>query len=121
MKAKTLLESFKFALQGIAYTFATQRNFRLHSLASILVVVSAFGLRLSVPEIMAVITAAFAVLVAELINTAIEKTIDMFTVKYHPLAKIAKNCAAGAVLFTACYAIIIALFIYLPALFRFFW
>lgn len=115
--APNLLLSFKYAWAGVCYAFATQRNFRIHSFIGIFAV--SLGAILSIEAIeMAVITMTCAiVMVLELINTAIESVVDL-TVKqsYHELAKIAKDCAAGAVLVSAIAAVIVAAFILLPPL-----
>lgn len=116
MRAKSLWDSFKFAGQGIAYSFRTQRNFRIHSLVAFLLVVVVFSLEFALWEILFLLSAAFAVLITELINTAIEKTIDLYTSAYHPLAKTAKNCAAAAVLIASLYAVLVGLVIFAPRL-----
>jgi len=70
--------------------------------------------RFSVWEALFLLSGAFAVLICELVNTSIEKTIDLYTSSFHPLAKIAKNCAAAAVLIAALYAVLIAFLILVP-------
>lgn len=115
--APNLFLSFKYAWAGVKYAFVTQRNFRIHT--SIGVLATSLGLYLEVKPIeMAVIVMTCAiVMVLELINTAIESVVDL-TVKqtYHELAKIAKDCAAGAVLISATAAVLVAAFILLPPL-----
>ncbi len=115
--APNLFLSFKYAWAGVRYAFATQRNFRIHTFIGILAVSLGAFLGIEAME-MAVITMTCAiVMVLELINTAIESVVDL-TVKqsYHELAKIAKDCAAGAVLVSAIAAVIVAAFILLPPL-----
>ena len=115
--APNLFLSFKYAWAGVCYAFVTQRNFRIHTFVGILAVSLGAFLRISGVE-MAVITMTCAiVMVLELINTAIESVVDL-TVKqsYHELAKIAKDCAAGAVLVSAIAAVAVAAFILLPPL-----
>lgn len=116
MSAKTLWESFRYAFQGFVYSFRTQRNFRIHCLATLALSLLAVVLRLRLPEILFLLSAVFFVLISELFNTAIEKTIDLYTTKFHPLAKIAKNCAAAAVLLAALYAVIVGILVLLPRL-----
>ena len=117
--APNLVLSFKYACAGLSYAFSTQRNFRIHTVIGTLAV--SLGLFLNVsPVEMAIITLTCAiVMVLELLNTAIEAVVDL-TVKqtYHELAKIAKDCAAGAVLLSAISALIVAVWILLPPLFR---
>ena len=115
--APNLFLSFKYAWAGVCYAFTTQRNFRIHTLVGIVAVSLGAWLSVSAVE-MAVITMTCAiVMVLELVNTAIESVVDL-TVKqsYHELAKIAKDCAAGAVLISAIAAVIVAAFILLPPL-----
>ena len=117
--APTLLISFKYAWAGVRYAFITQRNFRIHTAVATLALSLGFYLQVSAME-MAVITITCAmVMILELINTAIESVVDL-TVKqtYHELAKIAKDCAAGAVLLSAIAAVLVAGFILLPPLLR---
>jgi diacylglycerol kinase len=116
VRAKTLWESFCFAFQGFAYSFKTQRNFRVHCLATIVLVIVIIALDFEPYNIMFLLSAAFLVLCSELINTAIEKTIDLYTEQYHPLAKVAKNCAAAAVLLAALYAVIVGVIVLFPKL-----
>ncbi len=116
--APNLFLSFKYAWAGVVYAFTTQRNFRIHTVIGTLAVSLGFLLSVSAIE-MAIITITCAmVMILELLNTAIEAVVDL-TVKqaYHELAKIAKDCAAGAVLLSAIAALIVAVWILLPPLF----
>lgn len=119
--AKNLFASFKYAWAGISYTFTTQRNFRIHTVVAVLVV--SLGVYLGITAVkMAIVTLTCAlVMILELLNTAIESVVDL-TVKqnYHELAKIAKDCAAGAVLVSAGAAVVVAGFILLPPLLDYF-
>lgn len=117
--APSLLLSFKYAWAGVSYAFTTQRNFRIHTVVGTLAVSLGLFLNISAAE-MAIITLTCAiVMVLELLNTAIEAVVDL-TVKqtYHELAKIAKDCAAGAVLLSAIAAVIVASWILLPPLLK---
>lgn len=116
--APNLLLSFKYAWEGVTYAFVTQRNFRIHTIIGTVAIGLGIFLRASGIE-MAVISLTIAmVLVLELLNTALESVVDL-TVKhsYHELAKIAKDCAAGAVLIAAIAAIVVACLILLPRIF----
>ncbi|MBE9066172.1 diacylglycerol kinase family protein [Leptolyngbya cf. ectocarpi LEGE 11479] len=116
--APNLLTSFRYAWAGIVYAVRTQRNFRIH-LAIGLVALS-LGIMLHIQALEAAVVAitVSAVLVIELINTALESVVDLTVGQtYHELAKIAKDCAAGAVLIAAMAALLVAAFIYLPPLF----
>ena len=115
--APNLFLSFKYAWAGVRYAFVTQRNFRIHTIIGTLAVSLGLFLQVSATE-MALITLTCAiVMVLELLNTAIESVVDL-TVKqtYHELAKIAKDCAAGAVLISAIAAVLVAMWILLPPL-----
>ena len=117
--APNLVLSFKYAWAGVSYAFTTQRNFRIHTIIGTLAVSLGLFLNVSAAE-MAIITLTCAtVMVLELLNTAIEAVVDL-TVKqtYHELAKIAKDCAAGAVLLSAIAAVMVAAWILLPPLLK---
>jgi diacylglycerol kinase (ATP) len=117
--APNLLVSFKYAWAGVSYAFVTQRNFRIHTIVSVLAVGMGAFLKISATEMAVIALTCARVRVLELLNTAIESVVDL-TVKqsYHELAKIAKDCAAGAVLISAIAALIVASCILLPPLFR---
>ena len=116
--ASSLFVSFKYAAAGIAYAFTTQRNFRIHVVIGSLAVGLALFLRLEPVKIAIIVLTIGLVLALELLNTALESAIDL-TVKqtFHPLAKIAKDCAAGAVMISALSALAVASSLILPPLF----
>ncbi|RCJ42078.1 diacylglycerol kinase [Nostoc punctiforme NIES-2108] len=117
--ASNLFVSFKYAWAGISYSFQTQRNFRIHvSVCAMAIALSVF-LHLQAVEIAVIGITSGLVLALELLNTAIESVVDL-TVKqtYHELAKIAKDCAAGAVLVSAFVAMLVAGTLLLPPLVR---
>lgn len=105
MRSRSLLWSFDYAIRGIVYALRTQRNMRLHFLVSAAVFILALALHISGLELIALIFAVGFVLVAELINTAVETTVDLAVDRYDPLAAIAKDVAAGAVLISAVTAV----------------
>lgn len=111
-----LIRSFRDAFTGLSYCFTTQRNMAIHFAAGAIVIVLAFLLHLEAWEFFLVLTAVFAVLIVETLNTAIEKTVDLVTRERHKLAHIAKDVAAGAVLLTAFYAVLVGLLIFGPRL-----
>ncbi|MGH2413739.1 MAG: diacylglycerol kinase family protein [Microcystaceae cyanobacterium] len=116
--ASNLFISFKYAWCGISYAFQTQRNFRIHVGVGALAIGLSIFLHLKSVEIAVIGLTSGLVLALELLNTAIESIVDL-TVKqtYHELAKIAKDCAAGAVLVSALVAVIVAAVLLLPPLF----
>lgn len=118
MSKNGLVRSFACAFSGIACAFACGRNMKIHGLAAL--TVAAVGALVGVtPLEWAILSLTiFMVLAAETTNTAIEKTVDLATAEFHPLARQAKNLAAGAVLLTAVNSIIIAIIIFKPYLMR---
>ncbi len=115
--APTLLISFKYAWAGLSYAFITQRNFRIHTVIGTLAISLGVFLHLKPVEIAVISLTSGLVMALELLNTAIESVVDL-TVKqtYHELAKIAKDCAAGAVLISAISAVFVAGSLLLPPL-----
>jgi diacylglycerol kinase len=110
------IAGFVYAFQGLGYTFRTQRNIRVHATIAVIAIILGIILRISALEFAMVFIAITSVFSAEMFNTVIELSIDLSTPEYHPLAKIAKDVAAGAVLFSAFLAIIIGLFVFGPHL-----
>ncbi len=108
MKVKKLIESFNYAFDGIIYTLKTQRNMKIHFLVSIVILIFSLFFQFSRIEILILILTISLVIIAEMINTAIEATIDLITDQYNLFAKIAKNVAAGGVLIAAINSIIVA-------------
>lgn len=112
MKIKKMVDSFNYAINGIIETVRTQRNMRIHLIAALCVLIACFLIDISKAEFLILCITVTMVLAAEVINTAIESTIDMAANHYHPLAKIAKNAAAGAVLITAINSLIVGYIIF---------
>lgn len=104
---KRLIDSFNYAVEGIIYTLKTQKNMRIHFFIMILILILSLFYDFSKVELLVLLFAIALVIIAEMINTAIEKTIDMITEEFHPLAKIAKNVAAGAVLVAAVNSVMV--------------
>ncbi|MFH1552333.1 MAG: diacylglycerol kinase [Candidatus Omnitrophota bacterium] len=105
--SKGFIGSINAALEGIVHTLKSERNMRLHFLVGFLVLIGGIYLNLSAVEFMLLCFAVTFVLVAEMINTAVEHAIDLISDKYHPLAKIIKDVAAGAVFVSAVNAAIV--------------
>ena len=101
MKPTRFIDSVNCAIEGILYTARTQKHMRHHFAAAILILTAALLLRVSSVEFMLIALAVSFVLFAELLNTAIEVVVDMISPDFHPMAKIAKDVAAGAVLVAA--------------------
>lgn len=108
MRSRSLIWSFNYAIEGVVYALRTQRNMRLHVAAALLALLVALIFDVGRFELIAIIFAISLVFVAELINTAIEATVDLAVDSYDPIAKIAKDVSAGAVLVAATNAVVIA-------------
>ncbi|HHP7243269.1 MAG TPA: diacylglycerol kinase family protein [Elainellaceae cyanobacterium] len=113
--ASNLFTSFRYACSGLIYAFNTQRNFRIHVILGSVAIALSVILHLSAVKIAIIGLTIGAVLTMELLNTALESVVDL-TVRqtYHELAKIAKDCAAGAVLVSALVSILVAGSLLLP-------
>lgn len=118
LERRPLLDSFQDAVEGILHTLRTQRNMRLHYAAAGAVLMLALFFKLSKIEVLVLFFAIAMVLVAEMFNTAVEAAIDLVTSKYHPLARIAKNVAAGAVLVAAVNAIAVGYLLFFDRISR---
>lgn len=117
-KNKNFTASVEFAIQGIKTVFKEERNMRTHVVLGTLAVITGFVLKLNLREWLWILLAIFLVLVMEIVNTAFENVVDMFTdCHFHPVGKRIKDMAAGAVLVTACFAVIIGSIIFLPKIF----
>lgn len=112
MKIKKTLDSFNNAINGIIDTVRTERNMRIHLIAALGVLIACFCFDISKVEFLILTLTISMVIAAELVNTSIEAAIDMTTNYYHPLAKVAKNAAAGAVLITAINALVVGYVIF---------
>jgi len=109
---KTVARSFKFAVDGVMHALRTQRHMRVHFVIMALVMVAALLLQVSDVELIVLFFAIALVLVTELLNTALESAIDITVRSYHPIAKLAKDAAAGAVLVAAINAVLVAAVIF---------
>lgn len=101
MKPTRFIDSVGCAIEGVLYTARTQKHMRQHFLTALAVLFAALLLRVSPVEFMLLALAVSFVLFAELLNTAIEVVVDMISPEFHPMAKVAKDVAAGAVLTAA--------------------
>ena len=115
--ARDLPASFRYAAQGIVYSFASQRNFRIHLFVGALAFCLGIWLKLNITHLAVLVLTVTAVLVLELLNTAIEAVVDL-TIgrRFHPLARIAKDCSAASVLIASISSLIIGTLLLLPPL-----
>jgi len=107
-----LFRSLNHAFEGIMYAARTQANMRIHLVVAALVLTATLLLRLDRFYVIALIVLIAMVLALELVNTAIEAIVDLLTVAHHPLAKTAKDAAAGAVLIASAAAVAVGYLIF---------
>jgi diacylglycerol kinase (ATP) len=110
--APSLLESFNFAFEGIIHVLRTQRNMRIHFAVAVAVLVAAVLTGVERLELIALMLAISFVLIAEMVNTAIEGAVDVSTTSFDPNARLAKDIAAGAVLIATMNAIAIGYLVF---------
>ena len=116
MKPKNWLQRANVAIEGIIYAVKTQRHMRYHLFAALAALILGLVLNISRIEFILLCMSIVLVLVTEMLNTAIETTVDMISEKYHPLAKNAKDIAAGVVLIASIGALMLGYLILYPAL-----
>ncbi len=113
---KDISLSFACALAGLEYAIRSQRNMRIHGVATLLAVMIGWLTAITKTEWLILMLTIAAVLIAELFNTALEALVDIVSPEYHPLAKVAKDTAAGAVLVAAIASLIVGGIIFYPPL-----
>jgi diacylglycerol kinase (ATP) len=109
------MKNFLYASKGIAYAWRTERNFRLEVILGAVAVAVALFLR---ADVVPILLCCALVLSLELINTALEAVVDLVSPTYHPLARITKDVAAGAVLMASALSAVVGATVLLPALWR---
>lgn len=120
-KNKQFIRSIEFAFTGIKTVFDEERNMRKHVLLGIVAIIAGFVFRLSQMEWLWLLLSVFLVWIVEIVNTVFENVVDMFTdFHFHPIGKKIKDMAAGAVLMTAFFALIVAAIIFIPKILAFF-
>jgi diacylglycerol kinase (ATP) len=108
----SVIQSFNFAIEGVIHVLRTQRNMRLHFAAAVAVIVVAVAVGVSKIELSVLLISIAFVLVAEMINTAVEGAIDAATTSFDPMAKLAKDIAAGAVLIASVNAVAVGYLVF---------
>lgn len=116
MRKNPLYKSFGYAFQGIFACIRKERNIKIHLTMTMLVILAGILLKISVTEWLICLLLFALVLSLELVNTAIEACVDLVTEEKKPLAKLAKDTAAGAVLVASIFAAVIGLLIFIPRL-----
>lgn len=114
------ISSVRYAIAGIVHAFLAERHMQIHFTVASLVILSAFLLSVSKLEWLVLIIVISMTISLELVNTALERVVDLVSERFHPLAKAAKDCAAGAVLTSAIASVIIGCIIFIPHLLQLF-
>ncbi len=112
MKNKNLIESFNNAINGVIYAIKAERNMKIHISAAALILLLSLFYDLTRTELLLVCLTIVMVLICELFNTAMEVLVDTIIEIYHPKAKIIKDTAAGAVLISAFFSLVVGYFIF---------
>ncbi|XUB36167.1 diacylglycerol kinase [Enterococcus sp. DIV0876] len=117
-KNKQFIASFEFAATGVKTVFQEERNMRKHVLLGVIAIVAGFIFRLNQMEWLWLLLAVFLVWIVEIINTVFENVVDMVTdCHFHPIGKKIKDMAAGAVLMTAIFSLVVAAILFIPKIF----
>lgn len=111
---RTFKGSVKNCLDGISYVTKNEKNFKREIALGIIALILSYILKIDKIEFIIILTMICLVLTAEIINTAIERTVDLVTKEYHELARIAKDVSAGSVLVTSIFSLIIGIIIFMP-------
>ena len=117
---RKLAQSFQYANKGIKHAFKTQRNLWVHLLIAMAVVGTGIYLKINYFEFVALVLAVAFVIITEMINTSIEEIVNLVTPTRRARATIAKDVAAGAVLFASFCAIIVGCLVFIPHLVKLF-
>ena len=111
---KRLQRSFGHAIDGLLHTLKYEKNMQIHMAAMVIILGLSYFFEITGTEIVMIIFAIMLVIICELINTALETTLDLFIKGYNPIAKTAKDIAAAAVLISAIGSVIIGIIIFYP-------
>ncbi|MCP8616897.1 diacylglycerol kinase family protein [Salirhabdus salicampi] len=107
---------FTFALKGLLFVFREERNFKIHVTIALVAIVMSILLPLTLIEWLFICSVIFLVLVAEVLNSALEALVDYIFPEYHPVAGKVKDMSAGAVLLSSIFAFIVGVMIFFPKL-----
>lgn len=118
-KSRNLIESFNNAVNGIIYAFQTERNLRIHFAAAFVVLIVSLFFDFTRVEMILLVFAIVFVIIAEMFNTAVERIVDLITEEYHPLARLIKDVAAGAVLVSVINSLIVGYLLFIDRIMPF--
>ena len=113
-----VMRSFVYAVRGLGYVLKYERNGRIHLLFAFFAFGLGVYLHVTDVELAAIFFAIIIVFLAEIFNTAIEKTLDIIETKHHPMIEIVKDMSAGAVLVAAIAAVMMGVVIFTPYIWR---
>ncbi len=111
-RAPTVFDSFNYAAEGIIHVLRTQRNMRIHFAVAFFVLIAALIVNVTKLELIALLISITFVLIAEMLNTGVEHAIDIATTSFDPMAKLAKDIAAGAVLIASVNALAVGYLVF---------
>ena len=114
MSFKRFLNSIKYSVDGLVNAYQNEQSLWLHAMCTIIIVILGFALQISFIQWAIIVIALVIVLEVELLNTAIEATVDLVTKEIHPLAKVAKDCGSAAAFVSSIMVFIICCFIFIP-------
>ena len=109
---QNIIKAFNAAIEGVIYTFKYERNMKIHYVIAVVVLLISLFLNLSRVEMTILLLSISLVIVSEMFNTAVENAVDLITNEIHPLAKIAKDVAAGGVLIASLNAVAVGYLIF---------
>lgn len=116
MKRRSIIESFNYAVSGIIIALKTEKNMRIHYLIALSVITLSLFFDFSRTEFLLLLFAISLVVVAEMINTSLERVVDLITEDFHPLARLVKDVAAGAVLIATINSIVVGYLLFFDRL-----
>lgn len=111
---KQLLQSFRYAMKGLAYIWANEQNFRVQIVVAVLVIIAMLGLKVTLGPAVVLLMLIIFVLVLEIINTVFEKLVDILKPRIHIYVQVIKDMMAAAVFISAIGSAVIALLIFIP-------
>ena len=114
MSFQRFLNSIKFSIDGLVNAYQNEQSLWLHAMCTIIIIILGFALKISFIQWAIIVIALVIVLAVELLNTAIEATVDLVTKEIHPLAKVAKDCGSAAAFVSSIMVFIICCFIFIP-------
>ena len=114
MSFKRFLNSIKYSVDGLVNAYQNEQSLWLHAMCTIIIVILGFALQINFIQWAIIVIALVIVLAVELLNTAIEATVDLVTKEIHPLAKVAKDCGSAAAFVSSIMVFIICCFIFIP-------